>query len=59
MRKSVLWMWALFAVILIVLKLTGLCTVGWLWVLAPLWMPVMAVAMCLLGMFIMCLIIDE
>jgi hypothetical protein len=31
--------WPVLTAVLIVLKLTGSISIGWLWVLAPLWVP--------------------
>ena len=40
------------AIAFIVLKLTGVITWSWLWVLAPIWIPIIFVLMLLLALLI-------
>ncbi len=35
-------------IVFVVLKLTGLITWSWLWVLSPFWIPILIVAICFL-----------
>jgi hypothetical protein len=38
MRKDLMWVAAVF-VLLLVLRLTGVAHIGWVWVTMPLWLP--------------------
>lgn len=42
------------AIVLVVLKLAGILDIGWLWVLAPIWIPLVFIIMALLFMLIIC-----
>lgn len=46
-------------VILITLKAVGFCTWPWLWVLAPLWIPLSAVLVVLVVAVIISLFVNE
>jgi hypothetical protein len=50
---------ALLALLFIGLKLTGYITWPWIWVLSPIWIPVIIVAVLFLIAFILCKIIDR
>lgn len=42
----------LLAIVFIVLKLTGVITWSWLWVLAPIWIPIAVVLVILLALIL-------
>lgn len=41
-------------IVLVVLKLAGILNIGWLWVFAPIWIPLAFLIMALLFMLIIC-----
>lgn len=52
-KKETLQGWGVlvtFAVVFIVLKLTGLTTWGWVWVLSPIWLPFVFALVAVLAM---------
>ena len=46
---SVLILLCVLGAFFVALKLTGLISVGWLWVLSPLWVPIAAILLILLS----------
>lgn len=49
----------LLAIVFIVLKLIGLISWSWLWVLAPIWIPVVLSIVYLIASFIILLIVSN
>ena len=43
----------ILTICLIVLKLTGLITISWVWVLCPIWITAILVALFLVAMFVL------
>lgn len=49
----------LLTIVFIVLKLTGFINWSWVWVLAPIWMPIVLIVVILIIILIVCKIANE
>ena len=49
----------ILTICLIVLKLTGLITISWVWVLCPIWITAILVALFLVAMFVLAYIFGD
>lgn len=55
--KIPVWFWPSLAAVFVVLKLVGVITWSWVWVLGPLWIPIaLYLSLVILTVFIACLI---
>ena len=49
----------LLTIVFIVLKLTGFINWSWVWVLAPIWMPIVFIVVILIIILVVCKIAEE